>query len=290
MRTLLLSLLLAAVPAAPAAVGESRVTAPASNGHVTVNGIALYHEQYGAASGTPLVLLPGGGSTIQATYGRFLPLIARNRRVIAFEEEGHGRSGAHPGPSRFEQSADDVAAALGQLGIAEADVMGFSNGASVALQVAIRHPAQVRKLVFASSFTKRSGAQDWFWPMLAKANFEGMPGALKAEFLRVNPDTAALRRMHDRDLERMHAFTDVPEEQVRGIRKPVLILCGDHDVVTLEHALELARTLEQARLLVLPGGHGDWLGEINAPARPRAIEATADLVEEFLADTAGGPK
>jgi pimeloyl-ACP methyl ester carboxylesterase len=262
------------------------MTAQPSTGHVTVNGIALYYEQYGPAAGTPLVLLPGGGSTIQATFGRFLPLISRHRRVIAFEEQGHGRSSTHPGPERFEQSADDVAAALEQLGIARADVMGFSNGASNALLLTIRHPERVRKLVFASSFTKRAGAQSWFWPMMASANFEGMPAALKAEFLRVNPDTAALRRMHDRDLERMHAFTDLAEEQIRGVKASTLIICGDHDVVTPEHALELSRLIVGARLLILPGSHGDYLGEITTTARPLAIEATAELVEEFLAEAA----
>jgi pimeloyl-ACP methyl ester carboxylesterase len=284
MRPFLLTFLLAAVPAVATTATGSHMSAHLSTGHVTVNGIALYYEQYGPAVGTPLVLLPGGGSTIQATFGRFLPLISRHRRVIAFEEQGHGRSGTHPGPERFEQSADDVAAALEQLDIARADVMGFSNGANNALLVAIRHPERVRKLVFASSFTKRTGAQSWFWPMIANANFDGMPAALKAEFLRVNPDTAALRRMHDRDLERMHAFTDLPDEQVRSVKAPTLILCGDRDVVTNEHALELTRVIVGARLLILPGTHGDYLGDISAPARPRAIEATAGLVEEFLAE------
>ena len=285
MRPFLLTLLLAAIPAAATTATHPHMTAHVSTGHVTVNGIELYYEQYGPAVGTPLVLLPGGGSTIQATFGRFLPLISRHRRVIAFEEQGHGRSGTHPGPERFEQTADDVAAALEQLDISKADVMGFSNGASNALLVAIRHPERVRKLVFASSFTKRAGAQSWFWPMMAKADFDGMPAALKAEFLRVNPDTAALRRMHDRDLERMHAFTDVPDELVRSVKASTLIVCGDQDIVTTAHALELSRLIVGARVLVLPGTHGDFLGEITAPARPRAIEATAGLVEEFLADS-----
>lgn len=285
MRAFLLTLLMAATTAS-----VPRMTAPRATGHVSVNGIALYYEQYGPAVGTPLVLLPGGGSTIQATFGRFLPLISRHRRVIAFEEQGHGRSGAHPGPERFEQSADDVAAALEQLHIAKADLMGFSNGASNALLVAIRHPERVRKLVFASSFTKRAGAQSWLWPMMANANFESMPAALKAEFLRVNPDTAALRLMHDRDLERMHAFTDLPDELVRSVRASTLIICGDHDVVTPEHAIELSRLIAGARLLILPGAHGDYLGEITAPVRPRVIEATVQLVEEFLAESTDHPK
>src|ERR1044071_1322193 len=221
---------------------------------------------------------------------RSLLVLPRPGGVSVLKKGGHGRSSTHPGPERFEQSADDVAAALEQLDIAKADLMGFSNGASNALLVAIRHPERVRKLVFASSFTKRAGAQSWFWPMMANANFDGMPAALKAEFLRVNPDTAALRRMHDRDLERMRAFTDLPDEQVRGVKASTLVICGDHDIVTPEHALELSRLMGSARLLALPGAHGDYLGEITAPRRPGAIEATAGLVEEFLAEATDLPR
>ncbi len=251
-----------------------------------MHGIALYYEQYGPATGTPLVLLPGDGSTIQGTYARFLPLISQHRRVIAFEEQGHGRSGVHAGPERFEDSGDDFEVGIEQLGIARADVMGFSNGASNALLVAVRHPERVRKLIFASSFTKRAGAQSWFWPMMANADFAGMPAAPKAEFLRVNPDSAALRLMHDRDLERMHSFTDLPDDQVRSVKAPTLIVCGDHDIVTPEHALELSRLITGARLLIVPGGHGDFFGELTAPARPPAIEATVRLIGEFLDEPA----
>src|SRR5262245_7763649 len=128
------------------------------NGYLPVNGIQMYYEVHGDG-GTPLVLLHGGGSTIDVTYGRILPLLARRRTVIAVEEQGHGRTTDRDAPVRFDTSADDVAALLRQLDVRTADVMGFSNGASVAMQVAIRHPALVRKLIFASSMTKRSGAQ-----------------------------------------------------------------------------------------------------------------------------------
>src|ERR1043166_2582472 len=102
----LLTPLLAAVPAAATMAAHPIMTSHHSTGHVTVNGIALSQEQSGPAAGAPLGLLPGAGLTIQATFGRFLPLISRHRRVIAFEEQGHGRSSTHPGPERFEQSAD----------------------------------------------------------------------------------------------------------------------------------------------------------------------------------------
>ena len=113
---------------------------PLESGHVPVNGINMYYEVHGRPDGVPLVLLHGGGSTIEVTFGNVLPVLAGSRRVIALEEQGHGRTTDRDAPVAFESSADDVAALLRHLKVDQADIFGFSNGASVALQVAIRHP------------------------------------------------------------------------------------------------------------------------------------------------------
>lgn len=255
----------------------------ARTGHLPVNGISMYYEVHGHGGGAPLVLLHGGGSTIDTTYGRVLPLFARRRTVIAVEEQGHGRTTDRAAPVRFTSSADDVAALLGQLGAGRADVMGFSNGASVAMQLAIRHPARVRRLVFASSMTKRAGAAPAFWAAMASATFADMPQPLKDGFLKVTPDPQRLRAMHDKDLERMQHFVDTPDDDVRKLAVPTLILQGDRDVPTLEHAVELTRLVPRAQLIVLPGGHGDYLGEALAAQPPaRAAERTVGLIEDFL--------
>jgi pimeloyl-ACP methyl ester carboxylesterase len=183
----------------------------------------------------------------------------------------------------FETSADDVAALLRHLKIAKADLFGFSNGASVALQVAIRHPDLVRKMVFASSITKRDGAPPQFWEYMKHAEFSNMPQPLKDAFLRVNPDETKLRTMHDKDAERMRRFTDVPDSLVASVRVPTLIVLGDRDVPTPAHGVELARLIPGARLLLLPGGHGDYIGElVMTQKETRQPELTAGLIEEFL--------
>jgi pimeloyl-ACP methyl ester carboxylesterase len=254
------------------------------HGHAAVNGIQLYYEIHGEGGGVPLVLLNGGGSTIEVTWGRILPFLAEHRRIIALDERGHGRSSDRPDPYSFESSAEDAVALLDELGIARADLFGFSNGASTALQVAIRHPDRVRRLVFASAFTRRDGALPDLWQFMEQADFAGMPQPLKDAFLRVNPDPEQLRRMHDGDAERMRGFRDVPDELVRSVRARTLVVLGDRDVVRPEHALELVRLFPDARLLLLPGGHGDYLGEAVAdPAgSSRYPRLTAGLVEEFL--------
>ncbi|MGH9886777.1 MAG: alpha/beta fold hydrolase, partial [bacterium] len=257
-------------------------SAPVTRGHLPINGLQMYYEVHGAGGGAPLVLLHGGGSTIDSTYGRVLPYFAQHRWVIAVEEQAHGRTSDRDQPERFESSADDVAALLAQLGVTNADVMGFSNGASVALQVALRHRGLVRRLVFASSMTKRAGAAPAFWDGIAHATFEDMPQPLKDAFLAVTPDPKKLRQMYERDIERMRSFRDVPDAEVASVKVPVLIVTGDRDVPTVEHAVELTRLWPQARLLVLPGGHGDYRGELMAPGGSRSAELTAWLIEQFL--------
>lgn len=253
------------------------------SGHAPVNGVELYYEIHGPQKDVPLVLLHGGGSTIDVTYSQTLPLFARNRAVIALDEQGHGRSTARPGPATFEASADDVAALLDFLRIPQADVMGFSNGASVALQLTLRHPGKVRKLVFASAMTQRDGAHSQLWDFMEHAEFSSMPQPLKDAFLKVNPDQRKLHEMHDRDAARMRSFRDVPDEQVAGVRIPVLILLGDRDVVKPEHGIELTRLFPHARLMILPAGHGDYLSEAVTIRRvSRFPELSAGLIELFL--------
>jgi pimeloyl-ACP methyl ester carboxylesterase len=252
-------------------------------GLAPVNGVSIYYEIHGTGSGTPLVLLPGGGSTIDATYGRILPFLARHRTVVAIEEQNHGRSGHRSIPERFTDSADDAAAVLEQLGIRTADVMGFSNGASIALQVAIRHRPLVRKLVFASSMTKRSGTAPQFWEAMANGSFDGMPQALKDAFLKVNPDRALLHDMYEKDSERMRNFVETSDDDVRSVGIPTLIISGDRDVPTTDHAVELSRIFPNAQLMILPGGHGDYLGEmLSNPENSRYAELSAGLIEAFL--------
>jgi pimeloyl-ACP methyl ester carboxylesterase len=256
---------------------------PLESGHAPVNGIDMYYEVHGRGGGVPLVLLHGGGSTIEVTFGRVLPVFAGSRRVIAVEEQGHGRTSDRDRPVTFEGSADDVAALLRHLEVDRADFFGFSNGASVALQVAIRHPGLVRKLVFASSITRRDGARPELWEFIEQADFSNMPQPLKDAFLRVNPDERKLRTMHDKDAARMRGFEDVPDDLVRTVRAPTLIVLGDRDIVKPEHALELTRLISGARLLILPGGHGDYLGEAVATQQETGYpELTARLIGEFL--------
>src|SRR5947208_1133677 len=106
------------------------------SGYAIVNGLRMYYEIYGTeAQATPLVLLHGGGSTIGTNFSRIIPLLQTAREVIAVEFQAHGHTRDIDRPFTFEQSADDVSALLTQLHIPKADILGFSNGGTTALQV-----------------------------------------------------------------------------------------------------------------------------------------------------------
>ena len=118
---------------------------PLAQRHADVGRLHMYYEE--AGTGRPLVLLHGGGSTAQTSFGQIIPTLARTHRVIAPEMQGHGHTPDLDRPFSFEQMAADTAALLEQFGVRSADIMGFSNGGMVALQLAARHPALVHKLV-----------------------------------------------------------------------------------------------------------------------------------------------
>ncbi|TGK00974.1 alpha/beta hydrolase [Leptospira semungkisensis] len=256
---------------------------PKESGYAQINGIQLYYEVHGKNDGIPLVLLNGGGSTIEVSYGKILPIFAMHRKVVALEEQAHGRTSDRNKPVRFETSAEDVVSLLKYLKIEKADIFGFSNGASVALEVAIRHPELVRKLVFGSSITKRSGSPLQFWSIFKKPSFSDMPEPLKEAFLKVNPDPQKLRNMFEKDIDRMANFKDVSDKDVRSVKASTLVILGDQDITRPEHAVEITHLIPKSRLIILPGGHGEYLGEIlSSPKASRYPELSASLIEDFL--------
>ena len=247
-----------------------------------VNGIKMYYEIHGA--GSPLVLLHGGGSTIYTTFGRIMPALAQTHKVIAIELQAHGHTGDRNAPETFRQDADDVAELLRQLDIPRADIFGFSNGGHTALEMGIRHPDRVNRLIVASAFYKRTGVPDWFWKGFDNPQFSDMPQIYKDEYLKITHDSAALLNMFHKDVQRMQNFTDWKEAEIRSIQAPTLVVIGDQDLPLPEHAAEMSRLLPHGRLAILPGTHGKYLGEAatNDP-NSKLPDYFVSMVNEFLA-------
>ena len=230
--------------------------------YVPVDALNMYYEVRG--EGEPLVLLHGAYMTVDM-LGPLLEGLSETRRVIAFEAEGHGRTALTDRPLSYEQMADDTAAAMRQLGLESADVFGYSMGGAAALQVAIRHPDLVRKLVVASAGfshdSMHAEALEMF-PSITPEMFAGSP--MEQEYLRLAPNPDDFPKLVARLTELDTTPFAWPEDDIRGITAPTLIVLGDSDGVRLEHAVEMFKLrgggvmgdlsgLPDSQLAVLPG-------------------------------------
>jgi pimeloyl-ACP methyl ester carboxylesterase len=247
------------------------------NGYAPVNGLEMYYEIHG--TGRPLVLLHGGISGIGSSFGDILPLLAKSRQVIALELQGHARTADIDRPLRYQTLADDVIALLRHLSVESADFFGYSVGSGVAIELALRAPERVRKIVLASVSYSTAGLHPGVLDgidLLTEENLVGTPW--EDEYLRVAPDPqhwpSLLEKVQDLD----RTWQGWPARVIGSITAPVLVVIGDSDIVTPEHAVQMFRLfgggvigdrpegLPASQLAVLPGtahtgmpGRAEWL-------------------------------
>lgn len=238
------SLLIAAalaVLAHPATAGGQGMPIPDAKGYVTVNDVELYYEVHG--HGPPLVMLHGG-VTPSEMFGAPLAEMAKTHKVIALHAQGHGLSKDSRRPWSREAFADDVAALLDHLGIPKASVMGFSSGALVALQVAIRHPQRVDKLVVIAAAIRPEG----YYPEVLEA-FAQMPAA--APMIGASVSQSPLAALYPSvNWETVFRKTGELANQrfdwsaaVAGIKAPTLLMFADADAIRPEHVVEFYKLL-----------------------------------------------
>jgi pimeloyl-ACP methyl ester carboxylesterase len=245
-------------------------------GYAPLNGLELYYEIHGdpAKDGVPLVLLHGGGSTIETSFGKLIPLVSKARQVIAFEQQGHGHTADVDRPFSFEQSAEDAVALLQHLHAAKADFLGYSNGGHIALEIALRHPEVVRSLVLQSVMFSRDGTDPGFWQGFDHAKPDDMPLELRKAYLATAPHPEQLPSFFAKSVQRMREFKGWTRARLQTIRAPTFLIVGDRDIVRVEHAAQMQRLLPDARLAVLPATD-------HLVMTDRAAEV-ASMLDEFL--------
>lgn len=228
-----------------------------------MNGLNMYYEIHG--EGQPLVLLHGALSATSTSFGKLLPELAKERQVIAVEMQGHGHTADIDRPLRYEQLADDIAALLTQIGLEQADLFGWSLGAGVALQTAIRHPEAVRKLVLASVTYNRGGLYPELLAGIENAKPEDLVGTpFYEEYTSIAPHPQDFPRLFAKQQQLDSEIQDWPVEAIRAIKASTLLIIGDSDVIRPEHTIELFRLLgggmagdlvglPRSQLAVLPG-------------------------------------
>lgn len=253
----------------------SQTLKSAESGYANVNGLKMYYEVYG--SGKPIVLIHGSFMTIPLNWSKIIPLLAKGRKVIVTEMQGHGRTKDISREFSYEGMADDVSGLLKHLKIESADILGYSMGGGVAFQVAIRHPKQVRRLVVLSG----TYSHDGWWPdveaMFSTMNADMLKGSsIEKQYNSLGNDPAQfpefIKKVISIDLKPYDWSMDVENIQV-----PIFMAIGDADGVQYEHILELFRAkgggkmgdihgLPKSRLAIIPGtthvgmmSRTDWL-------------------------------
>src|ERR671922_111127 len=214
--------------------------AQAVGNRVRVNGMQMYYEVSG--TGDPLVVLHGAYMNIP-TMGTIIPKLAKTHKVYAVELQGHGRTTDIDRPITYPNLADDVAAFMDAVGLTKADVFGYSMGAEVGLQLAIRHPAKVNKLVAASVAYDLEGWQPAFKDVIPQMTVEMI---VQMPFAKDYPKLAANPNGFPELARKLIALEKEPmawENEVKALKTPVLIMAGDADVATLEHSVALFRLL-----------------------------------------------
>jgi pimeloyl-ACP methyl ester carboxylesterase len=246
--------------------------------YAPVNGLHMYYEIHGA--GAPLVVLPGAYMSVEL-MGDLVPGLAKSRQVIGVEFQGHGHTADIDRPFSYEQFADDTAALLDHVGIERVDIYGYSLGGGVALQLGLRHPDRVRKLVIASA----SYSSDGLYPEvlggienITPELFDGTPW--RTAYDRAAPDPSAFPTL----VEKLKQLDMTPFDwPVDELAAPTLVLIGDSDGTRLEHAVEmfrrlgggvfgdLAPELPSSQLAILPGTthvgmleRADWISGMVA--------------------------
>lgn len=249
--------------------------------YAPVNGLKLYYEVHGEprADRVPLVLLHGGGDTIGTSFAKILPLLARSRQVIAFERQGFGHTAdIADRPFDFDRSADETVGLFDHLKLDRADVLGFSNGGTIALRLAIRHPTRVRRLVSVSGLFARDGVAAEFWKGFDGATLEMMPQELQDAYRAASPHPERLQSFFDKCVAVMRDFQDIPRDALGKIAAPTLVMSGDADVPTPEHGVELFHLIQAARLAIVPDV-GHELLHARASVCAEMIDAFLDAKE-----------
>lgn len=228
---------------------------PAQGRYVEVDGLSIYYELHG--EGPPLVLLHGGLLTIEVAFGDVLAALAERHEVVAIELQGHGRTADIDRPLSLERLADDVAHVLTEVGVDRADVVGFSLGGLVTVELARRHPDRVRRLVLASIHTRPDGSHDEVRSPDAQPGVGRMPTeddfrAWEEAYRAVAPDPDHFSTFAAKLAAFVGSLPGWSDDELRELTGPTLVLIGDNDFVRIEHAAHMQEVLPDARLAVVP--------------------------------------
>ncbi|MCU1504567.1 MAG: mhpC, partial [Ilumatobacteraceae bacterium] len=235
---------------------EEELQMSAHGAYADVNGLRMYYEIHG--EGEPLLLLHGGMLTIDTTFGALIPPLAKEHLVVAVEMQGHGHTADIDRVPTLDALASDVVGLLDELGTERADMLGFSLGGLVGLEIAVHHPQVLGRLVAAAAHVRPNGyhAEIFDEELFATSDKVPTPADFQAmvdSYRAVAPDPDHFHDFMAKQSAVARTITGWTDEQLAGIRSPTLVMIGDRDFVRIEHGAEMLELIPGSQLAVLPG-------------------------------------
>ena len=216
-----------------------------------LNGIRLYYEIHG--SGEPLLLMHGGTAFIESFYGQ-IPALARRYRVIAPDSRGHGRSADAAGPLSYGLMASDMMALIEKLKLGSVDIVGWSDGGIIGLDLAINHPSAVKKLVMIGSNFRADGLSAASIEKMKKLTPDDpfLEGA-RSFYRRIAPDPSRWPVLIGKVKAMWLTQPAYTAADLAKVRAKTLVILGENDDIRREHGREMARLIPGARFVIIPG-------------------------------------
>jgi pimeloyl-ACP methyl ester carboxylesterase len=229
------------LPPTPAPIATDR------DGHAQVNGISIHYAIYG--HGSPVIFLHGGLANTDY-WGNQVAAVAAHHTVILMDSRGHGRSTRDTRPYGYDLMADDVVALMDNLKISKADIVGWSDGAILGIDLAMRHKDRVGKVFAFAANTVTSGLKDGVEKNPTFAAYIERAGREYGERSATPKEYNAFVEQISKMWAEQPNWSDA---QLKAIDTPVLVVDGDHDEgIKLEHTEYIAATIPHAGLLILP--------------------------------------
>ncbi|HEY1707092.1 MAG TPA: alpha/beta fold hydrolase [Rhizomicrobium sp.] len=212
-----------------------------------IDGVSIYYETYG--SGPPVLLLHGAGASLETMYP-FITAFAKDHTVIAVDSRAQGRSTDAPGPITYSMMGADMIALLDTLHIAKTDVIGWSDGGIIGLDMAMKHPTRVRRLIAIGANYRPDGVPP---ETFSSASMREMERGAKSLYDLIAPDPSHFPVVIEKIGTMLKTEPNYMIADLGRIRCPTLIVAGEHDLILRRHTDSLAHAIPGAKEAIVPG-------------------------------------
>jgi pimeloyl-ACP methyl ester carboxylesterase len=212
-----------------------------------VNGISLYYETYG--QGPPVLVLHGASGFLE-TMHYFITALAPDHTVIAVDSRAQGRSTDSAAPLSYALMGDDMIKLLDKLGIARTDIVGWSDGGIIGLDMAMKHPSHVRRLIaIGANYDANGVAPGALGPQAAAE----IASQVKPFYDAIAPDPSHFPVMVRKIMTMVRTEPHYRLSELARISAKTLIVAGEHDLILRRHTDMLARAIPGAKEIIVPG-------------------------------------